>query len=205
MKPVGKITGTMVPLPRADVDTDQIIPQKFLKRVERTGYGEFLFSHWAHYEDGSPRPDFIFNNAARRSAKVLVAGPNFGCGSSREHAVWAIQGWGIEAVVAPSVGDIFANNAANCGLLTIELPEESVKRLLSIAEDPAVEVVIDLSGQTLRAGDLRASFDFDPDAKASLLAGVDRIGSTLRREAAITRYETERDSWLPSASIRLTD
>ena len=205
MRPVNKITGSMVPLARADVDTDQIIPQKFLKRVERTGYGEFLFYNWAHYDDGAPRPDFIFNDPSRRSAKVVVGGPNFGCGSSREHAVWAIQDWGFEAVVAPSMADLFSTNAANIGLLAIELPERFVEQLLSIAKDPTAEVVIDLAEQSLRAYDLRISFDFDPATKARLLAGVDRIEITLQREAAITRYEMERDSWLPRATVGSTD
>ena len=204
MNPVNRITGPMVPMPRPDVDTDQIIPQNFLKRVERTGYGEFLFYNWAHHDDGSPRPDFILNDPSRRSAKVLVAGRNFGCGSSREHAVWAIQDWGFEAMVAPSMADIFKNNAANIGLLAVELPEPLVEQLLAIAEDPTSEVAIDLAEQTLRAGDLEARFEFDPTTKEALLAGVDRIGATLQLEASIARYETERDTWLPRTAANTT-
>ena len=205
MKPVNRITGSMVPLARADIDTDQIIPQKFLKRVERTGYGDFLFYNWAHHDDGTPRTEFIFNDPSRRSAKVVVAGPNFGCGSSREHAVWAIQDWGFEAVVAPSMADIFANNAANIGLLAIELPERFVDQLLSIAEDPTAEVVIDLAEQSLRAGNFQANFDFDHATKERLLAGIDRIGLTLQHEGAIARYEMDRDSWLPGAGANSAD
>ncbi len=204
MKPVNRIIGSMVPMPRPDVDTDQILPQNFLKRVERTGYGKFLFYNWAHHDDGSPRPDFILNDPSRRSAKVLVAGRNFGCGSSREHAVWAIQDRGFEAIVAPSMADIFRNNAANIGLLAIELPEPLVEQLLVIAEDPTSEVAIDLAEQTLHAGDLEARFDFDPTIKKALLAGVDRIGVTLQLEAAIARYEIDRDSWLPRTAVDAT-
>ncbi|MEX2133884.1 MAG: 3-isopropylmalate dehydratase small subunit, partial [Acidimicrobiia bacterium] len=124
MKPVKMITGTMVPLMRSDVDTDQIIPQQFLKRIERTGYGEFLFDSWARDDGGEFRPGFVLNEPARANASVLVAGRNFGCGSSREHAVWALHDWGFEAVVAPSFADIFRNNAVNVGLLPVEMDEE---------------------------------------------------------------------------------
>jgi len=119
MNPVRAITGTMVPLDRADVDTDQIIPQQFLKRIERDGYGDFLFYNWAHTDDGTPSSDFIINSPDRRGAKVLVAGPNFGCGSSREHAPWAIQQWGFDAVITPSAADIFRNNSSFTGLLIV--------------------------------------------------------------------------------------
>jgi 3-isopropylmalate/(R)-2-methylmalate dehydratase small subunit len=140
VKPVTTITGTMVPLDRADVDTDQIIPQQFLKRIERDGYGDFLFYNWAHTDDGTPSSDFIINHPVRRGAKVLVTGPNFGCGSSREHAPWAIQQWGFEAVITPSAADIFRNNSSFTGLLIIELDPDAVDRLMQLAADPTATV-----------------------------------------------------------------
>lgn len=197
MKAVHRVVGTMVPLPRSDVDTDQIIPQQFLKRVERTGYGEFLFYNWAHDDDGSPRPEFVVNDPGRRQAKVLVAGRNFGCGSSREHAVWAIQDWGFQAMVAPSFADIFRNNAINVGLLPVELPEDVVDRLLQVAADPRAEAVVDLEEQTVSAGEVRAGFDIDPDVKERLLLGLDPIGMTLKLETDLARYEAKRPGWLP--------
>ncbi len=159
MKPVRMVRGPMLPLDRADVDTDQIIPQQFLKRIERDGYGEFLFYNWAHRDDGSPIEDFITNRPERSEAKILVAGRNFGCGSSREHAPWAIQDWGFDAVIAPSTADIFRNNSANIGLLIVELPEPEVRRLMDMAQDPTASVTIDLEQQTVvgerRRGEVR--------------------------------------------------
>ncbi|MGD2061085.1 MAG: 3-isopropylmalate dehydratase small subunit, partial [Acidimicrobiia bacterium] len=160
MKPVSKIDGRMVPLPQADVDTDQIIPKQFLTRTERTGYGDFLFFDWATTEDGRPSSDFFTNDPSRQGAKVLVAGRNFGCGSSREHAVWAIQDWGFDAVIAPSFGDIFRNNSNNVGLLTIELPEEIVTQLQDLASSPTAELSIDLERQLIESGDFAVEFDF---------------------------------------------
>jgi 3-isopropylmalate/(R)-2-methylmalate dehydratase small subunit len=196
MRPVNVIQGAMVPLPRADVDTDQIIPKQFLTRIERTGYGAFLFWNWAYDDDGNP-VEFFTHDPARRGAKVLVAGPNFGCGSSREHAVWAIQDWGFEAVVAPSFGDIFRNNSYQSGLLPVELPEETVNRLIEAAAAPNTIVTIDLETQTVRCGDLEASFDIDPSVKDRLLKGLDAIGLTLEHEDAIEAYEARRPEWLP--------
>lgn len=186
----------MVPLPQADVDTDQIIPKQFLTRTERTGYGDFLFYDWATTEDGKPSSDFFTNDPARQGAKVLVAGRNFGCGSSREHAVWAIQDWGFDAVIAPSFGDIFRNNSINVGLLTIELPEEIVSRLQDAAQNPGAEISIDLEQQVIEAGDLAVEFDFDPESKNRLLRGLDPIGLTLQEEEAIAVYEARRPAWL---------
>ncbi|HEX6145701.1 MAG TPA: 3-isopropylmalate dehydratase small subunit [Acidimicrobiia bacterium] len=198
MRPVTTITGSMVPLDRADVDTDQIIPQQFLKRIERDGYGEFLFYNWAHTEDGTPSSDFVINDPARRGAKVLVAGPNFGCGSSREHAPWAIQQWGFEAVITPSAADIFRNNSSFSGLLVVELPRDAVSRLMDLAADPRAEVTIDLETQTVTAEDVEEHFDFDPTAKDRLLRGLDGVGVTLTHAEAIAAHETTRPSWLPS-------
>ncbi len=193
---MSKIDGRMVPLPQADVDTDQIIPKQFLTRTERTGYGDFLFFDWATTEDGNPSSDFFTNDPTRQGAKVLVAGRNFGCGSSREHAVWAIQDWGFDAVIAPSFGDIFRNNSNNVGLLTIELPEEIVTQLQDLASNPAAELSIDLERQLIESGDFAVEFEFDPEAKQRLLEGLDPIGLTLQEEEAITAYEARRPDWL---------
>ncbi len=196
MKPVSKVSGRMVPLPQADVDTDQIIPKQFLTRTERTGYGDFLFYDWATTEDGKPSSDFFTNDPTRQGARVLVAGRNFGCGSSREHAVWAIQDWGFDAVIAPSFGDIFRNNSVNVGLLTIELPDEIVAQLQDLAQDPTAVIDVDLERQMVQVGDWAVEFDFDADAKNRLVNGLDPIGMTLLEDAAISRFESSRPSWL---------
>jgi 3-isopropylmalate/(R)-2-methylmalate dehydratase small subunit len=198
MKPVSIVTGRMVPLDRSDVDTDQIIPQQFLKRIERDGYGEFLFYNWAHTEDGTPSSDFIINDPIRQGSKVLVTGPNFGCGSSREHAPWAIQQWGFDAVITPSAADIFRNNSSNVGLLVVELPQDAVSRLIDLASDPAAEVTIDLESQTVTADGLEEHFDFDPTAKERLLHGLDPIGVTLTQDEVISAHERARADWLPT-------
>jgi 3-isopropylmalate/(R)-2-methylmalate dehydratase small subunit len=196
MKPVSVVRGTMVPLPRADVDTDQIIPKQFLTRIERTGYGEFLFFDWARTEEGEPSSDFFVHDPKRQGAKVLVAGRNFGCGSSREHAVWAIQDWGFDAVIAPSFGDIFRNNCVNVGLLTVELPDDDVARLQEMAQNPAVEITVDLERQVVEAGDYVVEFDLDPGVKERLLNGLDPIGVTLLEDEAISGFEDSRPAWL---------
>jgi 3-isopropylmalate/(R)-2-methylmalate dehydratase small subunit len=196
MKPVSEVKGTMVPLPQADVDTDQIIPKQFLTRTERTGYGDFLFYDWATTSDGAPSSDFFTNDPKRAAAKVLIAGRNFGCGSSREHAVWAIQDWGFDAVIAPSFGDIFRNNSVNVGLLTVELPEEDVVRLCDIAQDPNASILVDLETQVVEAKDYVFEFDIDPGVKERLLKGLDPIGLTLQEDAVISEYESRRPAWL---------
>jgi 3-isopropylmalate/(R)-2-methylmalate dehydratase small subunit len=196
MKPISKVTGRMVPLPQADVDTDQIIPKQFLTRTERTGYGDFLFFDWATTEDGKPSSDFFTNDPTRQGAKVLVAGRNFGCGSSREHAVWAIQDWGFDAVIAPSFGDIFRNNAMNVGLLTIELPEEIVAQISDLAQHPGAVIDIDLERQLVAVDDFAVDFEFDSSAKERLVQGLDPIGMTLQEDEAISRFEAQRPSWL---------
>lgn len=201
MKPVTTIVGTMVPLPRADVDTDQIIPQQFLKRIERTGYGEFLFHSWANDPEQNPLPDFVTNHPERRKARVLVAGRNFGCGSSREHAVWAIQDWGFEAVVAPSFADIFRNNAVNVGLLPVELSEGEVQALMAVATDPDEEVFIDLVSRTISAKGVATTFDIDPDARERLLGGLDPISSTLALSDEIAAHEANRPGWMRTAPL----
>lgn len=201
MKPVSRIVGTMVPLPRADTDTDQIIPQQFLKRIERSGYGEFLFNSWAHHPDGSPNQAFVLNDPLRRQAKVLVTGANFGCGSSREHAVWAIQDWGFEAVVAPSFADIFRNNAVNVGLLPVQVEPAVVDQLLALADTPDETVTIDLETQTLEADGVSAFFALDAQSRHRLLNGLDAIAETLQIESRITEFEQHRYAWGSTAGI----
>ena len=196
MKSVSKVEGTMVTLPRADVDTDQIIPKQFLTRTERTGYGEFLFYDWARTEEGDPSSDFFVHDPKRQGAKVLVAGRNFGCGSSREHAVWAIQDWGFDVVIAPSFGDIFRNNCANVGLLAVELPEVDVARLHEMGQNPGVVVTVDLEQQVVEVDDYVFEFDIEPEVKERLLKGLDPIGVTLLEDEAISRFESTRPAWL---------
>jgi 3-isopropylmalate/(R)-2-methylmalate dehydratase small subunit len=200
MKPVKTITGSMVPLMRSDVDTDQIIPQQFLKRIERTGYGEFLFDSWAKDEEGELRADFVLNEPARANASVLVAGRNFGCGSSREHAVWALHDWGFEAVVAPSFADIFRNNAVNVGLLPVELDEAIVNRLAGLAASPQETVVIDLENLKVVADSFDETFRIDENARKRLLQGLDPIGETLQLESDLKDYEARRPGWLPTTA-----
>ena len=199
MKPVSTITGSMAPLPLSNVDTDQIMPKQFLKRVERSGYGQFLFYDWARTASGDLDPDFVLNRPEHRNAKVLVSGPNFGSGSSREHAPWGIQDWGFEAVIAPSFADIFYNNCTKIGLLPVRLPEHDVNDLTALATtDPAAVVTVDLAEQTVEVGDLRSSFEIDPFTKYRLLEGLDDIGLTLRNTGAIESFEALRPARLPS-------
>ncbi len=195
MRAVTTITGSLAPLRRANVDTDQIMPKQFLKRVERTGYGEFLFWEWRQQD-----PDFVLNRPEYRGAKILVTGPNFGGGSSREHAPWGLQDWGFEAVVAPSFADIFRTNCTKIGLLPVELSPKEVEWLLELAEaDPEAEVVVDLAAQTVTAGnEFEAHFPIDEFTKWRLLNGLDDIGLTLRHEEAITAYERRRPDFYPS-------
>jgi 3-isopropylmalate/(R)-2-methylmalate dehydratase small subunit len=201
VKPFRCEHGTLVPMDRSDVDTDQIIPKQFLKRIERTGYGQFLF-HDLRYDDaGAERPDFVLNAAPYRAGTVLVAGVNFGCGSSREHAVWALQDHGFRAVIAPSFADIFFGNALSCGLLPVRLPEHEVRALLDLAtEDPGTECIVDLEDGTVSAGDLRFSFTLDPHQRRLLLEGIDDVTLTLAGAEAIGHFETSRPRWMPEVS-----
>jgi 3-isopropylmalate/(R)-2-methylmalate dehydratase small subunit len=179
VKPVRRIEGRVAVLDRADVDTEQIIPKQFLKRIERTGYGDFLFYDWRK------EPSFELNRAECDGAKILLAGRNFGCGSSREHAAWALKDYGFEAVVAPSFGDIFTSNSAQIGLLTIPLPAEQVREL-----QDASELSIDLEAQTIETGDGRSiEFRIDPFVRHRLLNGLDDIGLTLEHEDEIGAFE----------------
>jgi len=199
MNAVDVVSGTMAPLPRAQVDTDQIIPKQFLKRIERTGYGEFLFYDWARDTEGEKDPGFVLNRIQYQDATVLVAGPDFGTGSSREHAPWALHDWGFRAVIAPSFGDIFRSNCHKIGLLAIELPEAVVESLLALAEDDSSAVVsIDLEQQRVAASEVDEPFEFDPFAKHMLLSGLDEIGMTMLEESAIAEFEKSRPEFKPT-------
>lgn len=201
MNAVEKVTGTMAPLARANVDTDQIMPKQFLKRVERTGYGEYLFWDWRRTADGEMDPTFVLNRPEYQEAKILVTGPNFGSGSSREHAPWGIQDWGFEAVIAPSFADIFFNNCTKIGLLPIVLSEKECAYLIELAEhEPDARISIDLSKQTVVAESFEATFDIDPFIKHRLLNGLDDIGITLGYGDAITAFEEQRPSYKPVTS-----
>jgi 3-isopropylmalate/(R)-2-methylmalate dehydratase small subunit len=190
-------TGRAVPLRRSDVDTDQIIPSDWLKRVERTGFGAGLFAEWR------ADPGFVLEQPQHAGASVLVTGENFGTGSSREHAVWALQDYGFAAVVSPRFGDIFRNNALKGGLVPVQLPREQVEALWAMVEaDPALEVTVDVGARELRAGDLVASFPLDDYSRWRLMEGLDDIGLTLRHEADIAAYESARPSFLPTTAVR---
>lgn len=197
MRTVSTIRGKAIPLDRAHVDTDQIIPAKHLKRVESTGYGPFAFEAWRQ------DPDFVLNNPAYDGAKIMLTRENFGSGSSREHAVWALDGIGIEAVVGESFADIFKNNCFQGGMLTVELPKEDIDQLMSFSsENPDSEVVVDLEAQTVTAND-RAwvrSFDIDPYSKYRLQRGLDDISMTLEYGTDVDSYEQKRSHILPSTS-----
>lgn len=195
MPGIKRIAGRAVALDRRDVDTDQIIPASWLKRVERTGFGPGLFGAWR--ED----PDFVLNRPGAAEAKVLVAGSNFGCGSSREHAVWALQDFGFQTVVAPSFGDIFRNNSIAAGLVPATATEEGVARLFAaLAADPDAEVVVDVAARTVAipAAGLQEPFELADHAQWRLLEGLDDIGLTLRHEDEISAFEARRPAWLPS-------
>ena len=198
MKPFRREDGVLIPLDRSDVDTDQIIPKQFLKRIERTGYGEFLFYDWRREPSGTPRPEFVFNQEAYAPGTVMVTGRNFGCGSSREHAVWALSDYGIRAIIAELFADIFRANALGSGVLPVILPEHEVRELLDLAaEQPGIAVAVDLEAQTVTCGDLRFTFSIDPFERRRLLEGLDDIGLTLVHEAEITAFEQRRPAWMP--------
>lgn len=199
MQPIHTITGTAVPLERSDVDTDQIIPSEWLKRVERTGFGEGLFSEWR--ED----PEFVLNKTEYRGASILVAGPNFGTGSSREHAVWALTDYGFAAVISPRFGDIFRNNSTKAGLVPVVLTAEEVAELQeAIKVNPQLEVEVDVEARTVRAEGFSASFPLDDFTQHRLLNGLDDIGLTLRHVEKLDAYEKTRLSHLPSAASATT-
>jgi 3-isopropylmalate/(R)-2-methylmalate dehydratase small subunit len=197
MQPVRVVRGTAVPLDRSDVDTDQIIPSDWLKRVERTGFGQGLFSEWRD------EPSFVLNRPEYEGAAILVAGPNFGTGSSREHAVWALMDYGFAAVISPRFGDIFRTNATKSGLLPVQVaPAVATTLLAAVTADPSLEITIDVEQGTLSApaAGVEATFPLDEFTRHRLLNGLDDIGLTLVHQADIDRYEEKRPAWRPSVA-----
>ena len=192
MDKVSVVTGVAVPLKRANVDTDQIIPAVFLKRVTKTGFDDALFSAWRQ------DPDFVLNDPAFQGARVLIAGPDFGIGSSREHAVWALRDYGFHAVLSPRFGDIFRGNAGKQGLLAGEISEADLESIWAVIDaQPGIVAAVDLVAKTATVGDLAVPFEIDDYTRWRLLEGLDDIGLTLRNEAQITTFEAARESWRP--------
>lgn len=185
-------TGIAAPLKRSAVDTDQIIPAVFLKRVTKTGFDDALFANWRQ------DPDFVLNQDAYRSASVLVTGPDFGTGSSREHAVWALRDYGFQVVLSPKFADIFRGNAGKQGLVTGVITEDEVEQIWAVLEaNPGIEMAVDLTAKTATVGDLQVSFEIDDYTRWRLLEGLDDIGLTLRDEDKITQFEARREAWRP--------
>ncbi len=192
MQPFTKLKGVVAPLDRVDVDTDQIIPAEFLKRIERTGFGQFMFYKWRFNDDGSLNPDFELNQPGYENASILVAGRNFGSGSSREHAPWALLDYGFQCVIAPSFADIFTSNSLQNGILLVKLPDSTVRRIMDKAQaDPGYQLHVDLEAQRVWDDDedIVAEFDVDEFAKYKLLNGLDDIGLTLQHGDKIAEYE----------------
>lgn len=196
MRPFRIHTGVVAPLDRPDVDTDQIVPKQFLKRVERAGFGEVLFNDWRYAPDGRERDDFVLNSTAYRRATVLVTGKNFGCGSSREHAPWALEDYGFRVIVAPSFADIFASNCMKIGLLPVVLDDAIVGRAIEIAAwRPGAEMTVDLERERVSMdGEIDVPFSVDPFARRRLLEGLDDIALTLRHESSIAAYEAAQNT-----------
>ena len=199
MEPINILTSTAVPLPLPNIDTDQIIPKQFLKRIERTGYEDFLFYDWRRLQEGpdagKPDPSFVLNNPAYKGAQILIAEKNFGCGSSREHAAWAIFQYGFRAVIAPTFADIFFSNAGKNGIILVRLSEADVETLLQRSTaNPQHKITINLEAQTVTDDQgFSATFDIDPFRKYCLLNGLDDIGLTLRHESALDQFESAHD------------
>ena len=209
MQPINVLTSTVAPLDISNIDTDQIIPKQFLKRIERTGYGEFLFFDWRRIQEGphtgEPQPEFVLNQPQYGAAKILIAGKNFGCGSSREHAAWALTDFGFLAVIAPSFADIFFSNAGKNGMILVRLSEDDVNFLIRRSSaNPHYTITISLEAQTVIDDEgFQAHFDIDPFRKYCLLNGLDDIGLTLRHTAELDVYEAAHDQefwWSPRAA-----
>jgi 3-isopropylmalate/(R)-2-methylmalate dehydratase small subunit len=200
MQPFRKITAKAAPLDRTNVDTDQIIPKQFLKRIERTGYGEFLFFDWRRTASGDPNPDFVLNEPRFSDAQILIAGKNFGCGSSREHAAWALSDFGFRCVIAPTFADIFFSNAGKNGILLVTLSETQVNELLENTKTISnYQLTVSLEDQTVTDNrGFNATFEIDQFRRFCLLEGLDDIGLTLRHEAELDKYEAAHDNavWL---------
>lgn len=187
------LTGTAVPLKRSNVDTDQIIPAVFLKRVTKTGFDDALFYHWRQ------DPDFVLNQPQYEGAEILVAGPDFGTGSSREHAVWALRDYGFKVVISPKFADIFRGNSGKQGLLAAQVEETDVERIWAVLDaDPSTKITVSLEDRTVSAGDLTVSFEVDDYTRWRLLEGYDDISLTLQNEQAITDFEAKRPAWMPT-------
>ena len=200
MEPFRTLTALAAPLDRTNVDTDQIIPKQFLKRIERTGYGDFLFFDWRRTASGDSDPSFVLNEPRYKGARILIAGKNFGCGSSREHAAWALSDFGFRCVIAPTFADIFFSNAGKNGIVLVKLSEEQVDQLLNNAKTiPNYQLTVSLEQQTVTDNQgFKASFEFDPFRKFCLIEGLDDIGLTLRHEAALDTFEAKHEEagWL---------
>ncbi|MFZ1087396.1 MAG: 3-isopropylmalate dehydratase small subunit [Terracidiphilus sp.] len=200
MEPFRTLTSLAAPLDRANVDTDQIIPKQFLKRIERTGYGDFLFYDWRNNAAGEPDPAFVLNDPRYKGARILIAGKNFACGSSREHAAWALENFGFRVVIAPSFADIFFSNAGKNGIVLVRLSEEQVNQLMNNAKMVAnYQLTVSLEEQTVTDSlGFKASFEVDPFRKFCLIEGLDDIGLTLRHAAALDAFEAKHDQagWL---------
>jgi len=193
MEAIKQHTGLVYPLNRTNVDTDQIIPKQFLKRIERTGFGQFLFYHWRFDDDGNKRPTFSLNDAKYDNASVLIAGENFGCGSSREHAPWSLMDFGFRVIIAPSFADIFYNNSFKNGLVLIEVDEAQVNRWLKQAEESELTLTVDLETKTIIDGNSeRAAFDIPEYHRQNLINGWDEIALTMQLEDKISKYEQTR-------------
>ncbi|MBW4040378.1 MAG: 3-isopropylmalate dehydratase small subunit [Acidobacteria bacterium] len=208
MTPINTLTSTAAPLPLPNIDTDQIIPKQFLKRIERTGYGDFLFYDWRRIQDGpetgKPNPDFVLNKPVYKGAEILLAERNFGCGSSREHAAWAINQYGFRAVIAPTFADIFYSNAGKNGIILVRLTEDEVQTVIQRSTaNPNHRITINLEAQTVTDTEgFHATFDIDPFRKDCLLNGLDDIGLTLLHADALTAYESKHNAefWLSPKS-----
>jgi 3-isopropylmalate/(R)-2-methylmalate dehydratase small subunit len=186
-------SGIAVPLKRSNVDTDQIIPAVYLKRITKTGFEDGLFANWRQQD-----PDFVLNQEIYKNSKILIAGPDFGTGSSREHAVWALRDFGFQAVFSSKFADIFRGNSGKQGLITGVITEDETERIWAVLEaNPGIEAYVDLPNQTLRVGEITARFEIDEYTKWRLMEGLDDIGITLQNEAAIAAYEAKRESWKP--------
>ena len=193
MEPFVKIKGLVATLDRVNVDTDQIIPKQFLKRIERTGYGQFLFYDWRLNEDGSPNPDFELNAPQFKGASILLTRDNFGCGSSREHAPWALLEYGFHSILAPSFADIFYNNCFKSGMLPVQLPQDQISELFEwVGANPGAQLTVDLESQTLSGDSLEYPFEVDPFRRDCLLKGLNDIDLTLQYEEQIREYESKK-------------
>ncbi|UFU00826.1 3-isopropylmalate dehydratase small subunit [Radiobacillus kanasensis] len=193
MEPIQKHQGLVYPINRSNIDTDQIIPKQFLKRIERQGFGQFLFFNWRFHDDGALREDFSMNQDKYQEASILIAGENFGCGSSREHAPWALQDYGFKVIIAPSYADIFYNNCMKNGILAIQLEEETVQMLINKAEADSYQLTVDLEEQKVFDSQGNAiPFDIPPYHKQMLLNGWDEIAVTLTHESKIEAFEMQR-------------